>query len=247
MLYDGPVRMRGVTFANFDRDGSSAVSGAASAGVVVSGRFSVENSRFVDARPVLMSGTTASDGERMARLLDVDGSATGIAGATIVPSHDFLLGDDCSARPDWHAHVCRGGVTGIFLEGEGSVAPAIVRRDDGVEERYGGYQPTSLYLSVRTGRDYIIRPESGSRSNFNLYADGLAAREELSIAVPVTTSAYRALDIETRERIPVVESMEALERMDRTAVFFDRAAGLARVRFVGEGGRERPGIYVYGD
>jgi cell migration-inducing and hyaluronan-binding protein len=247
MLYDGPVRMRGVTFANFDGDGSSAVSGAF-AGGVVSGRFSIEGSRFVDARPVLMTGSTASDGERMTRLLDVDGSATGVAGATVVASHDFLLGEGCEARPEWKAHVCRGGYAAILLEGVAGLAPATVEREDGRTERYAGYTAKALYVTVPTERRYIVRPESGVHDAFNLYADGLAEGESITVAVPVSERTYRALYLDpARAPVPLVESMQALASATRTAIFFDRASGLMHVRLVGAEGQTRPGVYVYGD
>jgi cell migration-inducing and hyaluronan-binding protein len=247
MLYDGPVRMKGVTFANFDREGSSAVSGAVAGGVVVSGRFSVEESRFVDARPVLMTGG-ATDGERMASLLDVDGSATGIPGATVVSDAEFLLGEGCEPRPEWNAHVCRAGYAGIALEGAPGLAPATVESEDGRVERYSGYTSSALFATVRRDRRYVVRPESGAHDAFSLAADGLLLGETLTVAVPVTEQAYRALrDDAARMPVPLARSMEELASAQRTTVFFDREAGLVHVRFVGVPGSPRVAVYVYGD
>ena len=246
LLYDGPVRIRDVTFANFDRPGSAALSSQQTS-AIVSGRFSVERTRFVDARPILLPPTFPSDGERMSQFLDIDGSATGIAGATIVANDDFLVDEQCSAAPDWNAQICRGGYAAVVLEGPENVAPAAVESDDGRRTRFYGYTPSRLQFSVRTGHRYAVRPEGRTEGWFSIFAEGLAAGQWLTVTAPIDPSIYRGLMHHAGRRpVPVVGSLAALDEAATTTAFFDREAGLVHVKLVGVQGLEQVGIYVYG-
>ena len=247
LLYDGPVRMRDVTFANFDRPGAAAVSAVMANGVIVSGRFSVERSRFVDARPVLLAEQFRSDGERMARLHDVDGSATGVAGATLVAGDDFLLGDGCEARPEWGAHLCHGGIANVVLTGASGAAPAAVTGDDGRRTRFLGYTPSHLYFPAPTRRAYTIHPDGGPRAEVTIGVEALAPGDWITVAVPVTAAIFRARIDGSGAIATPAPSLEALAASPTTAVHFDAEAGLVHVRFVGVEGRERSEVYVFGN
>jgi cell migration-inducing and hyaluronan-binding protein len=247
LFYDGPVHVRDVTFANFDRPGSAALSSQQTS-AIVSGLFSVERSRFVDARPVLLPTAFPTDGERMSQLVDRDGSVTGFAGARIVPNDPFLLDERCEARPDWNAHVCRGGYAAVLLEGPDLVAPAAVASDDGRRTHFGGYTSSRLQFPVRTGHGYAVTPDARTRGAYSIFVEGLEAEDWITVTAPISSELYRGLMHHAgRAPVPAVKSRAALDRATTTTAYFDLASGLVHVKFVGEAGHDRLGVYMYGD
>ena len=247
LLYDGPVRIRDVTFANFGRAGSAALSSQQTS-AIVSGRFSIERSRFVNARPVLLPPKLPGDGERMSQLVDIDGSATGVAGATIIADDAFLVDERCDARPDWNAHVCRGDYAAVVLQGPPGVAPAAVESDDGRRTRFYGYTPSRLQFSVRAGHGYAVRPDAELTGGYSVFVEGLAPGQWVKVSSPISSGIYRGLAHHAgRTPVAAASSMAELDASAGTTAFFDRESGLVHLKFVGVEGVEQLGVYVYGD
>ena len=51
-------------------------------------------------------GLNDSHSERMQTFRDMDGSVTGITGATVIRPQEFYVTVDCEYRPNWRMAVC---------------------------------------------------------------------------------------------------------------------------------------------
>ena len=238
LIYDGSVELSDVTFASF-----SAGAHAIAAVDGFDGRMSTRNGgrdlRFVDVpddAKLYLSSAPKRDGERQATFADLDGSLSGVAGATLVSSKNpFALDASCTAvTAKWNSSACRSHYVSLRLIDGAHVAPATVTRDDGLVARFDGYTATNLALSVPVGRTYTVRPDSGALSLVAVETDGLQVGDVVTAAVQWAGADVRA--VERRNGLtPVrrVSSIRELEQSPIDAVWFDASAHLVHVRVVG--------------
>jgi cell migration-inducing and hyaluronan-binding protein len=245
-LYDGPVRLENVTFANYPASGGTP-GAAIGPEWGFDGRIAAGNGgtglRFVNSNAFLYRPAPEPDGERQAIYRDEDGSATGIAGSTIVPENPMLLDASCSPRGDWHAHVCRSPMASLWIQGWDTpagryVAPATVTRDDGLAMRYTGYQPHTLALTLLTGRTYTVRPETPTPGiGFNFAWDALGAGQAFHVVLPWDlASATTSATARSGRAVSVGASCATALASTATAVAFEPETKRLCVTIVGEAG-----------
>jgi cell migration-inducing and hyaluronan-binding protein len=131
---------------------------------------SVEGLTFVDAKPVSfppIQRRWASDygrraAYRSAAFRDLDGSVSGIPGATIVVDNGIASHEEaCEIRMSWGAAICQGdmgrfGIAGDFDEfGFGPIADPIILQRNGQRFEYIGETTigSGAELRIETGRD----------------------------------------------------------------------------------------------
>lgn len=254
-LYDGPVRLENVTFANYPASGGEP--GAAIGPEWDSyGRIAAGNGgagvRFLDATSFLFRASPTADGERQAVFRDDDGTSTGVrGGAVVVPQNPMLVDATCVARPAWHAYVCRTPVASLWLSGwdRGAgrfMAPARVTRDDGVSARYAGYQPYTLALNLLTGRTYTVRPDTPTPAGgVSFRWDALGAGRTLRVVVPWDLPPPVATMHSGRPLVLGASCAAALAARGTTTVAFDPATRRLCLSIVGEAGVEQDGVDVH--
>ena len=167
------VNTRFVNFAPNDLRDAGALSYLLFTSFGMSTENSVEGLTFENANPVSfppIQRRWASDYGRMAAyqsaaFRDLDGSVTGIAGATIAIDNGIASHEDaCEIRVNWGAAVCTGdmgrfGISGDFDEfGFGPIAQPIILQRNGRRVEYIGETTigSGAELRVETGREDML-------------------------------------------------------------------------------------------
>ncbi len=133
---------------------------------------SVEGLRFVNAKPVSFppiqrrwaSDYGRSAAYRSAAFRDLDGSVSGIPGATIVIDNGIASHEGtCESRPSWGAAICAGDIGRFAISGNfnpfesGPIADPIILQRDGRRFEYTGETTIGSGAEVRveTGRESL--------------------------------------------------------------------------------------------
>jgi hypothetical protein len=239
-VYDGPWELDRVTFANFHGTGQQALSPLGyNAGVAHVGN-AVRAVRMVAASPLQFNVLT-TDGDRNASLRDLDGSLGGTAGATIVADSPLRLDATCRRMPAWRAHLCATPQVGLKLSSSPSqeppIGPALVRRDDGVEERRTGlYDGGTLVLALPVRRAYQFTWPGVAPKNYHLEVEELAVGQWVELELP---SVARSMNVRHRrsgsdwELLDVAPTRGAVAQTPRTTSHLDVRTGRLHLRIVG--------------
>jgi cell migration-inducing and hyaluronan-binding protein len=251
--YDGTVGAERVTFANY----VSGARGPASAfGFNRGNAFPLSTlnfaagARYANANRVYIEDPKADkDGDKAAVFLDRDGTVTGTAGRYVAANVPLLLTAGCEARAEWNAHVCAGPYGRLQVSSAAAgeaVAPATVRRDDGVALALAGSgnSPASLSLSVPLARGYALAlagPLTGPRIGLWNVRPGDWVRVSLPApAGPVT--AYR--DYWSGNRVTPAASLAELDASAGDRYYLD--GGVLHLKLVAQPGRDYATVHVEG-
>ena len=237
MVYDGPLSVRDVVFANFPARVSGAFGTEPGFGGRVSPASDASGIRLVDAQPYIVGFQPTADGDRMTTLRDLDGSLTGSAGSTVVSEAPLFQPAGCVDHAVWHAQVCPGSFVRVGLFDTRDVCPASIRSDDGSAAQPVDCSSSLITFVAPTGHEYTTSQDSVT-GNVNVLADGLPAGEWVAMDAPwpgPTANVYR-FENGVWTALPVVSSRDALARQPTTAAYVDSAARRIHVRFVGRPG-----------
>lgn len=236
LLYDGPITVSGVTFANFAAAPHDAAFGGQNGlDIRVSPRFSAERITLVDARPVYLP-PTPNDLYGFASVRDVDGSLTGMAGAVVIPTLGFLGDRSCAARTEWNAAVCSAPYVSVGIRGAYDLSGTAISKDGEPLHRWTGTDGPDLSITVPASHTYEFAPPNlGTTYHFEV--DGLSnapVGTSVTVVGPWTGSAVRILSngLGTSEPLPTVSSLDALAARPTSAAYLDTAAGKLYVRVV---------------
>lgn len=218
-FYDGEVRARGVTFANFV---PSALRQAGALGYRRQNAYplnpgnAAEDLRFLDANRVYLEAPQA-DGDKSAAFLDLSGSVTGEPGRYVVASSPLLFDASCTRRPEWNAYVCDKPYGRLWLDdvSGGGLGPVTLRRSDGASVVLTGTPGATLFSTTAPARTgYAAALTRGLPRHLRLGMNGRRAGDWVRLSLPAAAEPviYRDWWIDPRSRLRRV----ALRDLDRT-------------------------------
>lgn len=236
LLYDGPIAVSGVTFANFAAAPHDAAFGGQNGlWVRVSPRYSAERVTLVDARPVYLP-STLDDAYGFGSVRDVDGSLTGKAGAVVVPALAFLGDRSCGASSDWNAAVCSAPYVSVGIRGAYDLSGTAISKDGAPLHTWNGTDGPDLSLTVPANHTYEFAPPKLG-TTYHLEVDGLSsapAGTSVTVVGPWTGPTVRVLanGLGTTGPLPLVTSLDALAASPTSAAYLDTVARKVYVRVV---------------
>lgn len=237
LLYDGPIAVSGVTFANFATAPQDAAFGGQNGlWVRVSPRYSAERVTLVDARPVYLP-STLDDSYGFGSVRDIDGSLTGRAGAVAIPKLAFLGDQSCGTSADWNAAVCSAPYVSVGIRGAYDLSSTVISKDGTPLHTWTGTSGPDLSITVPANHTYEFAPPKLD-TTYHFEVDGLSsapAGTSVTVVGPWSGSTVRivANGLGTTAPLPIVSSLAALGASPLSAGYVDTAAAKLYVRVVG--------------
>ena len=196
-FYDGPMEVRRTTLANF-KPNATRDAGALTSVFPNEFSISVHNQaaglRIQNSKRVLFGEPgEGRQGDAGTLFLDLTGSVTGTAKATVVAAGTLLDDQRCEVRGAWNAAVCTGvGFARIGIgRDDGNPMAADVTRDDGrtipVRAANGGGWMT---INLQMGRAHVVDPEHGAPPSYSFWVHDHTRPGAIRLAVPAPSGAW---------------------------------------------------------
>jgi cell surface hyaluronidase len=244
-FYDGPVGVQQVTFVNFQSNSqrpAGALSYLRDNNSDVSVRNFVQGLQFVNANQVYLETPHADrDGDKAAVILDKDGSVTGKANEYVVANNPILVNDACSFKQAWNTYICPGHYITFTIdsEQEPTVAPLLLKRDDGVTSSQTGVDSRFVAVSALPDRSYSLQYNADAPKTLQIDFFALQAGDWVNLTLPypnISFVLYR--DSEQSNIIQAANSLDELNSSAGEKYFYDKTANLLYLKAVPLSGRD---------